>query len=114
MPSYTVGVAAATAVVGYDMFTGRVWAREAGPRAVRAMALTGSAVIGDSAVELYIGVTQVGEFVNSALLTPQVQRDLVPLENLYVPPGTQLRCIVTDAPATSILYVMISIRAITR
>jgi len=73
------------------------------------IAYTGSAVIGDTEIEVYIDEVRVGSFFNSALLTPQVDRDIQPLESLGVPGGAQLRANVVDAPATSIVYAMVAL-----
>jgi len=103
MPSYTAGVAAATAVVGYDLFTGQVWARSPIDRILTGTGVAGSAVIGDTEVELFIDEVRVGQFFNNRLLLP-TQDEIQDLEDLFVPAGAQLRSIVRDAPATSILY----------
>jgi len=103
MPSYTAAVAAATAVVGYDLFTGEVWARSPVDRILVGSGLTGSAVIGDSEVELFIDEVRVGSFFNNRLLLP-TQDEIQDLEDLFIPAGAELRSIVRDAPATSIIY----------
>ena len=109
LPSFTATSAAAAASVGTDLLSGEVFSRETQNRVLTGVAYTGSAVIGDTAVEVYVGKTLVGNFYNSALLTPQVQRDLVPLEALGVPGGTQLRVVVTDAPATSPVFIQLTL-----
>lgn len=106
MPNYTVGVAAATAVVGYNLTTAERWARSPQHRVLNGIALTGSAVIGDSEVDVYIDEVRVSGLFNSALLTPQVDRDIVPVSALVVPAGAEIQALVLDAPATSILYFM--------
>ncbi len=105
MPNYTVGIAAAAAVVDYDMFTGQVWARQPQDRVITGLACTGSAVIGDSEVEVFVDEVRIGNFFNNKLLLPN-NDDLMPLESLGIPAGSQLRALVRDAPTTSILYVM--------
>jgi len=108
MPSYTVGVAAATAIVGYDMFVGESWARTPQPRAINEIGVSGSAVIGDASVELLVDEVRIGSFFNSALLVPQFD-SMVNLGRLFIPGGALLRCIVRDAPATSILYIRVDL-----
>jgi len=103
MPSYVAAVAAATAIVGFDLFTGEVWARSPVDRILTGTGVTGSAVIGDSEVELFIDEVRVGSFFNNRLLVP-TQDEVVDLEDLFIPAGAELRSIVRDAPATSILY----------
>ena len=109
MPNFTADVTAAVGIVGADMFTGETWARSPVDRVLNGFAFTGSAVIGDAEVEVFIDEVRVGSFFNSALLTPQVDRDIQPLESLGVPAGAQLRCVVIDALATSIGYGMVAI-----
>ena len=103
MPSYTAAVAAATAVVGYDLFTAEVWARSPVDRILTGTGVAGSAVIGDAEVELFIDEVRVGSFFNNRLLLP-TQDEIQDLEDLFIPAGAQLRSIVRDAPATSIIY----------
>jgi len=103
MPSYTAAVAAATAVVGFDLFTDEVWARSPIDRILVGSGVAGSAVIGDAEVELFIDEVRVGAFFNNRLLLP-TQDEIQDLEDLFIPAGAQLRSIVRDAPATSILY----------
>lgn len=106
MPNFTADVTAAVAVVGADLFSGEVWARTPQDRVLTGIAYVGSAVIGDTEIEVFIDEVRVGSFFNSALLTPQVDRDLQPLESLGVPGGAQLRANVIDAAATSIVYTL--------
>jgi len=109
MPNFTADVAAATAIVGADLFDGETWARSPVDRILNGIAYTGSAVIGDTEIEVFIDEVRVGSFFNSALLTPQVDRDIQPLESLGIPAGAQLRAVVVDAAATSIVYTMVSV-----
>lgn len=106
MPNFTADNTAAVAVVDADLFDGETWARSPVDRVLNGIAYTGSAVIGDTEIEVFIDEVRVGSFFNSALLTPQVDRDIQPLEALGIPAGAQLRAIVKDAAATSIVYTM--------
>lgn len=108
MPSFTVGVPAATAVLGYDLFTGESWQRTPQSRVINELGVTGSAVIGDSRVELLIDEIRIGTFYNSALLVPQFD-SMVNIGQLFVPGGALLRCLVRDAPVTSVLYIRIDL-----
>jgi len=109
MANTTIGTAAATAVLGYNLLQNRPDVQSAGRnRTLRGVALTGSAVIGDCAVDIKVADRVVGTFYNSALLTPQANRDVMPM-SVHVPAGSPVSVIVTDAPATSILYVMLDI-----
>jgi len=109
MGNFTASVAAATAVVGFDLFAGEVWARTPNNRILQGTALCGSAVVGDSEVEFYIDEVRVSQMFNIALLFPDNDQ-LLPLENLFIPAGSQLRAIVRDAPATSVLNAMVAVR----
>lgn len=104
MPSMTVPTAAATAIVGFELFNATRQAQSPNDRVLTGFALTGSAVIGDCEIELLIDDVTVGNYLNSALLTPQSDRDWVDLGELGWPAGARLQAVVVDAPATSILY----------
>jgi hypothetical protein len=108
LPSDTVATAAASGTLGTDLLASRRTAQSPADRALTGIAVTGSAVIGDSEIELMIDDVSIGHYFNSALLTPQVDRDVVGLGALGWPAGARLQAIVRDAPATSILYVMYS------
>ena len=103
MGMWIAGTAAATAVVGYDLATNQTWARSPRNRVLSGIALTGSAVVGDSEIEVFIDEVRVGNFFNSKLLIPNID-DLFALDNLGVPAGAQVRGIVRDAPTTSVIY----------
>ena len=105
----TIGTAAATAVLGYNLLQNRPDVQSSGRnRVLRGLALTGSAVIGDCSVDVKIGDRVVATVFNSALLTPQMDRDIMKL-SVSVPSGSPVSVIVVDAPATSILYVMLDL-----
>jgi len=105
----TIGTAAAVAVLGYNLLQNRPDVQSSGRnRVLRGLALTGSAVIGDASVDVKVGDRVVATVFNSALLTPQMDRDLMAL-SVNVPAGVPVSVIVVDAPATSILYVMLDV-----
>jgi len=109
MATTTIGTPAATAALGYNLLQNRPDVQSSGRnRTLRGIALTGSAVIGDCSVDVKVGDRVVGTFFNSGLLTPQANRDVMPL-SVHVPTGVPVSVIVTDAPATSILYVMLDL-----
>jgi len=109
MPNFTADNTAAVAIVGADLFAGQTWARSPVDRVLNGVAYTGSAVIGDTEIEVFIDEVRVGSFFNSALLTPQIDRDIQPLEALGVPAGAQLRAVVVDAAATSVVFALVAI-----
>lgn len=108
MPNYTSSVAAATAIVNFDLFTGQVWARAPQNRAITGMGLAGSAAAGDAEVEVFIDEVRVGNFFNNKLGFPN-NDDLLPLEGLFIPGGAAIRAIVRDAPATNPLNAMVAL-----
>jgi len=109
LANYTVGVAAGTAILGYDLVgdQGVPWGRTGRNRVIATMALCGSAVIGDTEVDVYIGEVRIGNLFNTALLLPN-KDEHVPV-NAGVPANDPIRVIVRDAPATSIIYFQVSI-----
>ena len=64
-------------------------------------------MIGDCGIDLFIDEVRIARFYNSALLTPQMNRDVMPLGNLGVPASSAIRAVVFDAAATSPVFVMV-------
>ncbi len=108
MPSYTVSVAAAVAVVGADLFTGEVWARSPQNRALTGVGVRGSLAAGDTELEIFIDEVRAGDYFNNNTGFPN-NDDVIPLESLGIPAGAQLRAIVRDAAATNPINVMITV-----
>jgi hypothetical protein len=93
-------VAAATAVLGYDLSTNQIWQTSSKPRALMGFALKGSAAAVDTKVDLYVDTTKIGEFYNTNTGFPNMD-DVIPLDGNYIPPGAQIHIYVTDAAATN-------------
>jgi len=108
MPNFTVSIAAATAILNSDMLLGERFKRAPQNRTLEAVALTGSAAIGDSEVEMFIDEIRVGSFFNNALNFPNNDH-LVSVESLFIPGGAELQAIVIDAAATNPLNLMLAI-----
>jgi len=108
MPNFTVSVPAATAILGADLLLGERFKRTPQARTLEAIALTGSAVIGDAEIEVFIDEIRVGNFFNNALLFPNNDH-LVSLESLFIPGSSELQAIVVDAAATSPLNLMLQL-----
>lgn len=108
MPNYTVSVAAATAVVGYDLLVGTVYARGPKHRTINAVGLKGSAAAGDTIVDIYVDEVRIGTFQNTGTGIPN-KDDLFMTERNIIPAGAQLRAVVTDAPATNPINLMVTL-----
>jgi len=104
-----VSVAAATAVLGYNLLTNRPDLQTSGRvRRIRAIGLTGSAAAGDSSVDIKVGATIVATLFNSNTGFPTNDADKFETQ-YHVPAGAPLSIIVTDAPATNPLNVLIDV-----
>lgn len=104
-----VSVAAATAVVGYDLLTNRPDIATAGHRrTLRAVGLTGSAAAGDAAVDIKVANRTVASLFNSATGFPAADSAKFNTSFL-VPAGAPVSIIVTDAPATNPLNALIDV-----
>jgi len=111
MANFTASVTAAVAIVGADVLAGEVWARSPRNRAISGFGYTGSAAIGDTEGELFIDEVRIGQFFNSKLLVGNID-DMQSLDELMIPGGAQLRFVINDAAATSIVFAIASIRDI--
>lgn len=94
-----VSIAAATAVVGFDLAAGTTWRVSNLPRRALAAGLAGSAAALDTKVDIFVGNVKVGEMFNSATGAPN--RDSMFRIGYLVPAGAPISIIVTDAPATN-------------
>lgn len=100
-----VSVAAASAVVGYDLTSGQLWAVQGRNRALTGFAMTGSAAAGDTKVSLYVDQVLVGEFYNTTTGFPT--KDHFYNLNAFVPAGSKISIIVTDAANTNPINVVV-------
>lgn len=96
-----ISIAAATAVVGYDLCSTARWQQMGIPRALTGIALCGSAAALDTEIALSIDDVYIGSFLNSATGAVLLDAHLRPLDGNYVPPHSQIHAIVIDAPATN-------------
>lgn len=99
-------VPAATAVVGYDLMRDNQARVSALPRAINGIAVAGSLAAGDCSVDLFIGQVLVGRFFNKAVGWP-TRDHRWPLQGRYVPPGETIALMVSDAPATNPINVIL-------
>jgi hypothetical protein len=95
----SVSIAAATAVVGYDLTRDQLWKQAGHPRRMVGLALCGSTAAGDTKVIVYVGTRRVAEVYNTAAGFPT--RDHQKPMNEPIPAGTALAVIVDDAPVTN-------------
>lgn len=104
-----ISVAAATAVVGYDLLTNRPDIAVASVnRTLRAVGLTGSAAAGDAAVDIKVASRTVATLFNSGTGFPAA--DASKFDTFFsVPAGAPVSVIVTDAPATNPLNLLIDV-----
>ena len=96
-----ISVAAATAVVGYDLFTDEWFQSMGSDRVLTGIGLAGSAAALDTLAVLYVDDVRVGEFYNSATGAVLIDTHVVPLDEIYVPAYANIRLEVEDAPATN-------------
>lgn len=107
MGTGTNSVAAATAVVGYDLAANTIWQQQSVARALTGFALKGSAAATDTKVSVYVDTVKVGEFWNTGTGFPNMD-DLFPLDSNYVPAGAMIHIYVDDAPGTNPINLMIT------
>lgn len=100
MPSDIGTIAAATAVLDYDLLQAKRTASAPNNRLLAAIALTGSAAIGDSGVDVFIDTVFIGRYYNDKTGFPN-KDDMVDVGNLGWPAGGRLAAVVIDAPATN-------------
>lgn len=106
-PTDLATIAAATAVLDYDLVQAKRTRQAPNDRALTGLALGGSAAVGDCAVDVFIDTAYVGRFYNTRTGFPN-NDDLLVMDNLYWPAGGILTAVVVDAPATSPMNFMYS------
>jgi len=104
-------IAAATAIVGYDLASSQTWKTAGNPRKLVGMGLAGSAAALDSKADVMIGNQKVGELYNTSLGAVQKDTDIF-RGGAIIPGGTPISILVTDAPATNPLNVTVDLEDI--
>lgn len=96
-------VAAASAIVGYDLMKDSRHQQKETTRVISTLKLTGSAAKGDTEIELFIGDDLVGNFHNTTEGAGVwgLKEDQVDLGGVIVYPGEQIHAYVKDAPTTN-------------
>lgn len=98
-------VAAATAALGYDLTTGQIWAVQGNDRALTGFAICGSAAAGDTKVDVYVDQVKVLEAYNTTTGFPT--KDHFYMVDAYVPAGSKISVIVTDAASTNPINIVV-------
>jgi len=96
----SVSIAAATAVVDYNLLQSHPDRSAMRPRRIKSGGLAGSAAALDTLVRILVGSTRVADLYNQA--TGAVAADASMFEiNSIVPRGVEISAMVVDAPATN-------------
>lgn len=106
VPVAEQSIAAATAVVGYDLLQNDINNTAQYPRVITRAGLAGSAAALDTVVDLYVGTQVVATLHNvatGAVLSDAHFRDV----HKMVGAGEQVRAKVTDAPATNPINIVV-------
>lgn len=102
MAVYEDSIAAATAVVGYDLMSGIPYARSSGAdRVIREAGLAGSAAALDTRIGVFIGGVKVGQLFNKATGHVLADAHMADFGDALIPAGEALALLVEDAPATN-------------
>jgi len=104
-----ISVAAAVAVVGYNLLQNSPHRQSRRPRRLRSIALCGSAAAGDTEIQVLIGTTEVARKFNTTTGFPT--GDHFVRVGRSVPPGEEVHAIVTDAPATNPINLIVDFEA---
>jgi len=99
-------VAAATAVLGYDLAKDTIWQSSAHDRALTGFGIKGSAAANDTKVSLYVDNVKIGEFYNTDTGFPNMD-NVIPLSGNYVPKNSDIHVYVDDAPATNPINIIV-------
>ena len=99
--------AVGTLTVGTDAFRNERQNVSSRRRALRGVAIVGSAAINDCAVDIYIEDFYVGRFRNSKAGVVQVvtNEDIFPVGPHFIPAGSKITAIIAIQPTTSPLII---------
>lgn len=95
-----VSVAAATAVVDYNLLQSHPDRSSMRPRRIKTGGLAGSAAALDTLVRILVGATRVADLYNQATGAPSALASMFEI-GASVPAGVEVSAIVVDAPATN-------------
>jgi len=94
-----VSIAAATAVIGYDLASNTYWQQSRRPRRIIAIGLKGSAAALDTKVRVSVDAMQVAEIYNDGT-GANTREDMFRI-GAAVPAGSEVHAFVEDAPASN-------------
>lgn len=100
-------VAAATAVLGYDLLRDVVGRQEGRQRTLKRAGINGSAAAMDAKVDLMVGSLKAGSLYIGT--TGAVTKDYLFDFNTPVPANTEVSAIVVDAPATNPINIIVEV-----
>lgn len=100
-----VSLAAAVAVLGVNLLADSPHRQAPQIRTLRSIGLAGSAAAGDSQVRVLVDQREIATVFNSATGFPN--RDDLKAVGERIPGGSEVSVIVTDAPATNPLNLMV-------
>jgi len=104
MSAVEVSIAAAVAVLGFNMLANSPHRQSSTPRTLTAIALRGSAAAGDSEISVLVNQTEVARIFNTTTGFPN-RDDLVAIGE-RIPQNAEISAIVVDAPATNPLNLL--------
>lgn len=104
-------IAAATAVVGYDLLVNERRQQVEYTRVLETLKLTGSGAAGDTKVDLFVGDSFIGAFFNTNTGFGNNDDEQI-LNGVIVYPGEKIHLFVTDAPTTNPINFKINERQI--
>lgn len=99
MAAVEVSIAAAVAVVGFNLLSNSPHRQASRTRNLRAAALRGSAAAGDTEIQVLVNQTEVARMFNTNTGFPN--RDDLKAIGVNVPANAELSVIIVDAPATN-------------
>jgi hypothetical protein len=94
-------IAAATAILDYDLLQAKRTAQAPNDRALTKIGLAGSAAVLDTAIDLFLDTVFVGRYWNRRANAPPNNDDMIAVGNLGWPRGARIAAVVADAPATN-------------
>ena len=101
--------AAATALVGVDLFRNEALSQSARRRVIRGIAVVGGNAIAEASIRLKAGRIDLGTFFNTTAgaIMPIMPDDVQTMVAIRVAPGDRLSAIVVTAPTVSPIVVQV-------